>query len=126
MTFPQTEHESSANVANQPCKLYRHFDKRGVLLYVGISLDAVARLGQHKGAAWFDDIATITVKNFRSREAALRAERKAILTEDPIHNVAGRRSDPEPRTLTSADLAEFKINWTRGALELAASREARA
>jgi predicted GIY-YIG superfamily endonuclease len=71
--------------------LYRHFDSDGRLLYVGISLNVVARLSEHcKTSHWFGSITRIDVERFRSRQAALAAERKAIRTEKPLHNIAGR------------------------------------
>lgn len=69
--------------------LYRHFDAAGNLLYVGISLNAVARLAQHRREAhWFDSIARIDVEWHPSRCAAETAERAAILAERPAHNIA--------------------------------------
>lgn len=71
------------------CDLYRHFDKAGNLLYVGISISTVSRLAQHRcGSAWYDQIARITVEKFASAKAASEAERSAIRTERPIHNKA--------------------------------------
>jgi hypothetical protein len=71
--------------------LYRHFDDVGRLLYVGISLNAVTRMSQHKHSArWFDNIASVTVEWLDSRDAALAAELRAIREESPIHNKAGR------------------------------------
>jgi len=70
-----------------PTKLYRHFDKDGVLLYVGISLCAVYRLSQHMNdAVWAPYIARIDIETYESREAALDAEREAITTEFPFFN----------------------------------------
>jgi len=67
--------------------LYRHFDKAGTLLYVGISTSAAARLVGHKhGSGWFDDLATITIEHYDSREEALEAEKKAIINEKPLYN----------------------------------------
>lgn len=67
-------------------QLYRHFDKDGTLLYVGISLSAVARLSQHKASSWFDQIAMITVETHPTLEVALERERAAIRIEKPIYN----------------------------------------
>jgi predicted GIY-YIG superfamily endonuclease len=68
--------------------LYRHFDKDGRLLYVGISLSAVQRLGQHRyGACWFDQITTVTIEQHPDRKAVEAAEREAIKREKPIFNV---------------------------------------
>lgn len=73
--------------------LYRHFDKHGQLLYVGISLNAINRLAQHgNSAAWFDQIARVTIQWLPSRASALAAEAIAIAGERPIHNVAGNYS----------------------------------
>src|SRR4051812_48825187 len=74
-----------------PTELYRHFDKKGQLLYIGISLSTAARLMEHRsGSGWAGKIATITIERFRSRKVALEAERLAIQAEHPIHNVTGK------------------------------------
>lgn len=71
----------------RPTDLYRHFDKDGRLLYVGISFRAIVRQAAHSNAApWWDDVATITVERFETRKAAKSAERRAIETEKPLHN----------------------------------------
>jgi excinuclease UvrABC nuclease subunit len=75
--------------------LYRHFDKSGALLYVGISLDQARRLSQHtKGSRWKNDIADVKIEYFDSRELALEAERAAIMAEAPKHNIVYRDSKP--------------------------------
>ena len=69
-------------------ELYRHFDKQGALLYVGISVSTMRRLAQHKSAAaWFSAIAYVEVEHFTTRAAAQRAEIKAIKKERPRHNL---------------------------------------
>ncbi len=68
--------------------LYRHFDRDGRLLYVGISLCSLTRLVDHKSSAWFGDIATVTFERRNGRKDALRAERAAIRQENPVHNIA--------------------------------------
>ena len=68
--------------------LYRHFNAAGELLYVGVSLSAVARLSCHsRTSPWYPMIARVTVEPFRSRRAALEAEQVAIRTERPRYNV---------------------------------------
>ncbi len=70
------------------CCLYRHFDKHGKLLYVGISLSAIYRLAQHQNAShWSFEIATVKIEQFADRKEALSAERKAIVKENPRHNL---------------------------------------
>jgi predicted DNA-binding transcriptional regulator AlpA len=67
--------------------LYRHFNKEGRLLYVGVSLTAIKRLVEHRnGCAWYRQIARIEVEWFDTRDEALAAEAEAIRTEKPRHN----------------------------------------
>lgn len=76
------------------CALYRHFNKAGILLYVGISSSFMNRTANHRANAhWFEEIARIDVEWFASREAALWAEDVAIRQENPLHN----RARPEGR-----------------------------
>jgi predicted GIY-YIG superfamily endonuclease len=68
--------------------LYRHFDKDGALLYVGVSLSAVHRLAQHRDAShWYAEIASVKIERFTDRKEALTAERAAITAENPRHNL---------------------------------------
>lgn len=68
--------------------LYRHFDRDGNLLYVGVSLSTISRLSQHKDAShWFAEIARVTIESFADRPLALVAEREAISKENPRHNL---------------------------------------
>lgn len=69
--------------------LYRHFDADGSLLYVGMSLDVMNRTRSHALSAWWNDVATITIERFETKEQAAAAELHAIRTERPLHNRAG-------------------------------------
>lgn len=78
--------------------LYRHFDKHGALLYVGISLSAIQRLGQHReNSDWFAEIARQEIEHYSSRELALEAERQAIKSEKPRHNIQHREQGVQER-----------------------------
>ena len=67
--------------------LYRHFSRAGVLLYIGISNNALKRIDQHQaGSGWFRQIATVTIAHYPTREEAERAEREAIINEHPLYN----------------------------------------
>jgi predicted GIY-YIG superfamily endonuclease len=71
-----------------PTALYRHFDHEGRLLYIGVSMTITGRTAQHETyAPWFRDIDNIKLEWFGSRSSALRAEKHAITTEKPLHNV---------------------------------------
>jgi transcriptional regulator with XRE-family HTH domain len=68
--------------------VYRHFAADGTLLYVGASHDPTRRLYEHKCRTdWAGEVARTIVDWFDSREAALEAERKAIRSERPAHNL---------------------------------------
>lgn len=86
--------------------LYRYFDGDDVLLYVGISLNAVLRLAQHShaGAEWTASIARSTFQHFPTRVAALAAEKTAIQTEKPRFNVVHNRPAKEKKESTRRSL----------------------
>ena len=67
--------------------LYRFYDRNGVLLYVGRSLNAASRAISHKTKPWWPDVANMTVEHVPSTEIAA-AECQAIKEESPIHNLA--------------------------------------
>jgi hypothetical protein len=71
--------------------LYRHFSASGELLYVGISKSAIGRLRTHAKAEWASKISRIEIEQFPDRATALAAERCAIRTEKPLHNINGVR-----------------------------------
>ena len=60
-----------------------------MLLYVGISVSAAARLAQHAGREWFDRIGLVKILSYPTREEALAAEATAIKTEGPLFNKTG-------------------------------------
>ncbi len=68
--------------------LYRHFDQGGILLYVGIALNPVYRLSQHRNTSpWYWSIARIEISRFETREESEAAERDAIQNERPLFNL---------------------------------------
>lgn len=67
--------------------LYRFYSDTE-LLYIGITLNPVARWTDHRNhKLWWSDITRITIEHHPTRTAALDAEREAIRTEHPRHNV---------------------------------------
>lgn len=68
--------------------LYRYFDAEGRLLYVGIAFNPIARQSQHRSAAaWYGSLDRMSAEWFATRREALDAERRAISSEDPLHNI---------------------------------------
>lgn len=78
--------------------LYRFFDSDGSLLYIGISLSVVQRLQGHlREKQWIPETGSLTWVTYETREAAEEAERFAIKTERPPHNVIHNLIKPPPQ-----------------------------
>lgn len=85
--------------------LYRHFNSAGELLYVGVSLSALNRLGQHADhSEWFKAISRVSIEHFETRHQALEAERCAIIKERPKHNIVHKKAAEEAQKKASAQL----------------------
>lgn len=70
-----------------PTKLYRHFSKDGVLLYVGVSSQLGKRQAQHLSRSrWADLISRIEIETYPTRAAAIAAEQEIIAAEHPVYN----------------------------------------
>lgn len=99
--------------------LYRFHDATGTLLYVGITADPGARWRKHAhDKPWWTHIATITVETHPSRAEVLEAERTAILTEKPLHNIVHNRSTarvkPRPTDYDNTVLAPVGADPSTG------------
>lgn len=71
-----------------PTDLYRLWDERGELLYVGVSIDVARRFHQHAAASpWWCRVTWCGVERFPTRPDALNAEWAAVASERPTHNV---------------------------------------
>jgi hypothetical protein len=67
--------------------LYRHYDFEGRLIYIGVTNNVFRRWDKHKHTStWADQVATITIEHYPTREAAERAEADAIIAERPRLN----------------------------------------
>lgn len=68
--------------------LYRMFDRHRQLLYVGITMSPANRFASHRhDKLWWEDVHTITIERFDSKDELEAAELMAIRTEYPQHNV---------------------------------------
>lgn len=68
--------------------VYRHFDKKGILLYVGIATNVAMRTSGHRlKSPWAKEIHSTTSKPYKTRMKAAIAELQAIDREKPLHNV---------------------------------------
>ena len=72
--------------------LYRMYGNNDELLYIGISKSAFARFEQHSHTQpWINQVTRWEREPHPTREAALAAERAAIIREHPKHNIVHNR-----------------------------------
>lgn len=84
--------------------IYRVYDERGRLLYVGISGNPMARWRTHSTSKpWWGEVAKTKVKWHSTRSSAEAAEVKAIREEFPRYNKQHARF-PLPRGASCSEL----------------------
>jgi len=70
--------------------IYRFFDARGALLYVGCTSNVARRFTRHRERSeWFKSAARHTIESGRTFKNARRREREVIYKEKPLYNVQG-------------------------------------
>ena len=76
------------NSGVRSARLYRCFDGDGVLLYIGASGNALARVEQHqRGQPWGNRVKRVEIEAYPDQASALTAEKRAIIMEKPLYNV---------------------------------------
>ena len=71
--------------------VYRFYNTDRQLLYVGVTNHLPGRLNEHAATkTWQSQISDVQVVWYADRSSAVAAESRAILTEHPLHNIAGR------------------------------------
>jgi hypothetical protein len=94
--------------------LYRFFNDRKQLLYVGISARGPKRWSEHaKNRPWWHEVKSSTIEHFETRQDALLAEGVAIRTEMPLHNKRGT-STKSASLLQPQPHAKWDIEKARG------------
>lgn len=99
-----------ATAPRQSAFLYRVWGKDGSLLYIGKAINPVVRPAAHRRAPWGHEIDRWTFEEHPSEEAALIAEREAIIREKPRHN---------KRMTYATALLEDKVVQLHRALDIA-------
>lgn len=87
-----------ATVATRkPTAIYRFYGEKDVLLYVGITDRFGVRWSNHaKQKPWWPEVRRHTAEWFDTREEAADAEKVAIKTERPKHNIVHQPRPPKP------------------------------
>ncbi len=108
---------------NPQYHLYRHFDSKGVLLYVGISLSAIERLRRHRQSKshWANSISNVTIESFPSRESVMRAESNAVRSERPLHNICLQYKRPKKNSGAAYEKAKSKWLERRSSIRVMAA-----
>jgi predicted GIY-YIG superfamily endonuclease len=87
--------------------LYRFYDSKGQLLYVGITDSPHTRWATHarkNAEGWWADVCVVHSEWHPTRAEAEAAEVKAIRREDPLHNVSHSTVPRKWRRLSSTYL----------------------
>jgi hypothetical protein len=84
--------------------VYRMFNARGQLLYVGMSGELGIRIDRHDEKRWFPEVATIRLEWFPTEAAARLAEQRAIRSEHPRYNIVGKERRPPVRPSVAVTL----------------------
>ena len=71
-----------------PFTLYRLYDYNDNLLYIGKTINLVARFNNHKRRkSWWKGVRTIGLTHYDSISELANAEKAAIRSEKPLHNI---------------------------------------
>ena len=84
---PETKRKAAVNYV-----LYRCYDSRHKLLYVGITMNPGTRFtkGHAKNKEWWPQVDYMKLEHFDDRQSLEDAERQAIATELPMYNITGQ------------------------------------
>ncbi|MEU4558562.1 GIY-YIG nuclease family protein [Actinoplanes sp. NPDC023936] len=105
-----------AELDTRPHILYRFYDRTGVLLYIGITVDLGVRMKDHaKDKPWWPQVdrAATRIEYYDGRRAALDAEREAIKAEKPLendqHNEWVESNDEEDDSWSRKDFVDYLL-----------------
>ncbi|WP_406501552.1 GIY-YIG nuclease family protein [Streptomyces sp. NBC_01590] len=110
--------------------VYRLFAADGALLYVGSAYDPEERAKAHRRKDWWPLVARRTDEWHASRDDAYAAEERAIVAEDPAHNVSGtaRNTGPAERGKILREAADARwrvaVALVRAGSSMATARHA--
>jgi excinuclease UvrABC nuclease subunit len=80
-------------MCNRRTTVYRLYDREGVLLYVGLSMNVRGRIEKHKRKPWWPQVMSMETVDYPNRESAKSAERSAIHHENPVYNITRPRME---------------------------------
>ena len=90
--------------------LYKFFDEKMNLLYVGMTNNFGKRLSQHASSKWFDKIEVIKKEFYSSRMECESAETESIKTEKPIYNIRKKNNEKKREGCSSTPKRAERAN----------------
>jgi hypothetical protein len=108
--------------------LYRCFDAEGSLLYIGITVNPVARFmsGHLERSPWAINVRRIDIEPIPEGWAAVMWERKAIIEGKPlyniVHNDGAEWGRPKEHTYSDEDCQEIAEAWKNSPVKNTAGR----
>lgn len=97
--------------------IYRMYDREGLLLYVGQSVDPGSRIRNHRAEKpWWKEVARIEIQHVRHASELTRLEVDAIRNERPLYNVVMQRVSTSQRSIEQRR-AEMRAAKRREAAE---------
>jgi len=105
-SIPVTPNITKGSVMNTYQQLYRLFNADDELLYIGVSMSALKRIGEHRADKdWWQEVAKITIETHQMHRSTIEElERYAIQTEQPKYNkrhAATEQSAPSKKSSSS-------------------------
>lgn len=107
---------------NLPTAVYQVFDRDGVLIYVGASVNVFARLNEHRRyASWWRVADHAIVQRFENRAMARHIEALTIRECRPRYNVTREVSEESRRIEVTEPIEVVRLVWQDGKVWLDAS-----
>lgn len=113
--------KAQRRISKCPTDVYRVFDGRGRLLYVGVSVDVFIRMREHRRySLWWHQAARATVTTYPDRASARWVESVAIRDESPVFNVVREIPLSAPDGV-SRPCHSYRLRWDEGGVSLDAA-----
>lgn len=116
--------QNQRRIAHLPTDVYRVYDERGRLLYVGVSTNVFYRMHDHKMySAWWHLADSGTVSRYENRYIARKVEALAIRDESPLYNVTREHSEARRAELVTEPVEVLSLFWEQGKVWVDADAE---
>lgn len=93
---------------NPKSAVYQHLNANGEILYIGVSINPMARFGRHRSCSpWAHQVASVSIEWFDSQAEAYAEERRLVaIHQPPMNRHMIHRKGFEPEKLAQ------RFGWT--------------